>query len=70
MAYKNNDVCDVCEAKHTIEHILFECQSTLYLWSVIKYVYHSHVVLGNVYGLEEDDSLKSYTYFSSHPVVE
>ncbi len=59
---KNSDVCDLCEDKHTIEHLLFECHRALFLWSVVKDVYHIDIVFGNVVcGLEEDDSHLCYT---------
>ncbi len=59
---KDSDKCDICASEHTIEHLLFNCKRSAYLWKVVKDVYHIDVTFGTIVcGLNKINSNLSHT---------
>ena len=52
-----NDVCDSCDLKHRIEHLLFECHRAARLWHIVKDAYQITVCLNNIICELEDYDL-------------
>ena len=40
--------CDICECRHTIEHLLFSCHRATYIWNLVKNVYNIDVLYINL----------------------
>ena len=44
----DNDTCDICNSKQTIEHLLFTCHRASYLWKLVTDIFHCDVTFGNI----------------------
>ena len=45
---KENYVCDICNSKQTIEHLLFECHRAVNLWNIFQDAYQITVNFSNI----------------------
>ena len=53
---KENDVCDICDSKHSIEQLLFECRRATKLWHIVEDAYQITVCFTNIVcGLKDYD---------------
>jgi len=55
---RENDVCDICNCKQTIEHLLFECHRAVNLWKCVEETYQITVSFSNIVcGLRDYDMI-------------
>ena len=53
---KENDACDICNCRQTIEHLLFECHRAANLWKLVEDAYQITVCFSNIVcGLRDYD---------------
>ena len=45
---QENDICDICDSKHSIEHLLFECHKAAKLWHIVEDAYQITVCFNNI----------------------
>ena len=56
----DSDICDLCDSKQTIKHLLFECKRACHLWDIVNKAYNIRIEYGNIVcGFSSDDQLRS-----------
>ena len=41
---KDTDICDICDSRQTIEHLLFSCHRAKHLWQLVKDTFNINVI--------------------------
>lgn len=54
---KESELCDICNSRQTVEHLLFNCHRAVLLWDHFKDAYRTNITFGNiVYGFRKNDN--------------